>query len=44
MERKWFRPADLILLAAAAAVCFALLLWQHGADDTDCTAVIEQDR
>ena len=43
MERKWFRPADLILLAAAAAVCFALLLWQHGADDTDCTAVIEQD-
>lgn len=43
MERKWFRPADLILLAAAAAVCLALLLWQHGADDTDCTAVIEQD-
>ena len=43
MERKWFRPADLILLAAAAAVCLVLLLWQHSAGNADCTAVIEQD-
>ena len=43
MERKWFRPADLILLAAAAAVCLVLLLWQHSAGNADYTAVIEQD-
>ena len=47
MERwnaNGFRPADLILLAAAAAVCLALLFWaaQHGRRGT-CTAVIEQD-
>ena len=43
MERRLIRPADLVLVLAAAALAAGLLLWQSGGESGSCVAVIEEN-
>ncbi len=43
MERKLLRPADLVLLLAAAAAALGLLFWQSAGAQGECVAVIEEN-
>ena len=43
MERRLIRPADLVLVLAAAALAAGLLLWQNSQSPGSCVAVIEKN-